>query len=143
MLNQMKVLLSDATLRQQIKDANSVDEAMMLLKHAGAEGSPSGLSQLLHTHQESVDLSESELLSVAGGHPHGVAEPCWSVNHWAINHPLRMMAEGLRASGVGAGIAFGIPGGCMSFRRVYNRPQFFPSDVDTLTWLTHCGGKHL
>ncbi len=69
MLNQIKALLSDAQLRQQIKKATSMTEAIALIKTAGVKKgyqfSSDSISQLRPNQLE--PLSELDLLSVAGG----------------------------------------------------------------------------
>lgn len=69
MLNQLKTLLSDAQLRQQVKASNSLADAISLLKTAGADKgylfSRDRLSQFLQSPLERLD--ESELLLVSGG----------------------------------------------------------------------------
>ena len=69
MLNQIKALLNDAQLRQQIKNAATMAEAIALIKNAGVKKgyqfSSDSLSQLMQSQLE--PLSEVDLLSVAGG----------------------------------------------------------------------------
>ena len=69
MLNQIKALLNDAQLRQQIKKAATMAEAIALIKTAGItkgyQFSNDRLSQLMQSQLE--PLGEEELLSVAGG----------------------------------------------------------------------------
>ncbi|MEO1006618.1 MAG: Nif11-like leader peptide family natural product precursor [Cyanobacteria bacterium J06638_38] len=69
MLNQIKALLGDAQLRQQIKEATSLEEAITLIKNAGIKKgyqfSSDSLFQLLQDQLE--PLGEADLLSVAGG----------------------------------------------------------------------------
>ncbi|MEO1006617.1 MAG: Nif11-like leader peptide family natural product precursor [Cyanobacteria bacterium J06638_38] len=71
MLNQIKALLTDAQLRQQIKKAATMTEAIALIKNAGIKKgyqfSSDSLSQLLQSQLQ--PLSEIDLLSVAGGAP--------------------------------------------------------------------------
>lgn len=73
MLNQIKLLLSDGQLRQQIKAAKNLTDAIVLLKTAGTEKGyqfPSdNLFQVLQSQLKPTELGESELLSVAGGIP--------------------------------------------------------------------------
>ncbi|MEO0536121.1 MAG: Nif11-like leader peptide family natural product precursor [Cyanobacteria bacterium P01_A01_bin.123] len=69
MLSQIKALLSDAQLRQKIKETNSLLEAIVLIKSAGAEKgyqfSSDCLYQLLQNQLE--PLSETDLLAISGG----------------------------------------------------------------------------
>ena len=69
MLNQIKALLIDAQLRQQIKQAATMAEAIVLIKNAGSKKgyqfSNDTLSQLLQSQLQ--PLGEEDLLSVAGG----------------------------------------------------------------------------
>lgn len=71
MLNQIKVLLSDTQLRQQIKAAKNLAEAIALLKIASAEQGyqfySNSLPQVLQSQSQPTELSETELLSIAGG----------------------------------------------------------------------------
>ncbi|MEO1006619.1 MAG: Nif11-like leader peptide family natural product precursor [Cyanobacteria bacterium J06638_38] len=85
MLNQAKALLDDAQLRQQIKKATSLEEAIALIKTAGAkEGyqfSSDSLSQLLQSQPQPLKrLEEQELLMIAGGrgldHPNTFEPGC-------------------------------------------------------------------
>jgi len=73
LLNQIKALLSDAALRQQIKSVNSLDEAIALLRAAsatnGIELSHNHFFRLMQSQADAFQLSEAELLSVAGGAP--------------------------------------------------------------------------
>ena len=71
MLNQIKALLSDTQLIQQIKNANSLSEILLILRIAdiekGVSLSKENISQLLHMHQDAIGLSEEDLLLVSGG----------------------------------------------------------------------------
>ena len=72
MLNQIKALLSDAQLRQQIKKAATMTEAIALMKTVGRERgyqfSNDDISQLLQSQSKSLkQLDEQELLMIAGG----------------------------------------------------------------------------
>ena len=72
MLNQIKALLSDAKLQQQIKQAADLAEAVKLIVSAGtAKGytfSKEAVSQLVATlmPMESNELSEEDLLAISG-----------------------------------------------------------------------------
>ncbi|MBT9315787.1 Nif11-like leader peptide family natural product precursor [Leptothoe spongobia] len=73
MLNQLKALLSNAQLRQQLKAANSLVDAIALLKAAGTEKgytfSNKSLSQIISTsnmYSKVRALSEADLLAIAG-----------------------------------------------------------------------------
>ncbi|MEO1006620.1 MAG: Nif11-like leader peptide family natural product precursor [Cyanobacteria bacterium J06638_38] len=69
MLNQIKALLKDFQLRQQIKQATTMAETISLIKSVGSKKgyqfSSDSLSQLLQDQLE--PLSEADLLLVAGG----------------------------------------------------------------------------
>ncbi|MBT9315797.1 hypothetical protein [Leptothoe spongobia] len=71
MLNQLKTLLSDAQLHQQIKAANTLEDAISLLKATGTEKGllfPNNeLDQLIDNQLKPIDLSEAKLISAAGG----------------------------------------------------------------------------
>ena len=72
MLNQIKALINDVQLHQQIKNAATMTEAITLIKTAGAkEGyqfSNDSLSQLLQSQSQPLKrLQEQELLMIAGG----------------------------------------------------------------------------
>lgn len=74
MLNQIKALLQDSQLRQQIKAAQTLEEVTKLLATAGTEQYPHLSSNdllALVTGQEAevVKLSEADLLNVVGGGP--------------------------------------------------------------------------
>ena len=69
MLNQIKALLGDAQLRQQIKNAGTMTEAISIIKSFGTtkgyQFSSDSISQLLQNQLK--PLSEEDLLAVAGG----------------------------------------------------------------------------
>jgi hypothetical protein len=68
MLNQLKALLGNGQLCQQLKTATSLEEAISLIKTADvgqAHQVSEGLSTLAKTSFES--LSEKDLLAIAGG----------------------------------------------------------------------------
>ncbi len=76
MLNQIKALLQDRQLRQKIKEAKTLDEAIELITIADAEKGDSftteDVTQMLTklapgSGNEWQKLSESDLLAVAGG----------------------------------------------------------------------------
>ena len=71
MLNQIKALLSDTQLRQQLKEVTSMAEAIALIKTAGItkgyQFSSDGISQLFQHQLEPLELGEAELLMVSGG----------------------------------------------------------------------------
>jgi hypothetical protein len=68
MLNQIKTLLNDTQLRQQLKAVNSLADEIALIKSAGAQKgyqfSHDGLAQLLQRQRETID--EKALLDIAG-----------------------------------------------------------------------------
>ena len=75
MLNQIKALLQDAQLRQKIKEAKTLDEAIKLMATAGAEKGDNftteNVTQMLTrlAPKQLLELSEEDLLAVAGaGH---------------------------------------------------------------------------
>ena len=76
MLNQIKALLQDAQLRQKIKQAKTLDEAIELIMTADAEKgnnfTTEDVTQMLTklapgSGKEWEELSESDLQAVAGG----------------------------------------------------------------------------
>ncbi len=76
MLNQIKALLQDRQLRQKIKAAKTLDEAIKLIMTADAEKghnfTTEDVTQMLSklapgSGNELIKLSESDLLAVAGG----------------------------------------------------------------------------
>ena len=82
MLNQIKALLQDAQLRQKIKAAKTLDEAIKLIVNADAEKDSNftteDVTQMLtklapDSGNELIELSESDLQAVAG------AGRCWEV----------------------------------------------------------------
>ena len=83
MLNQIKALLQDGQLRQKIKEAKTLDEAVKLITTADAEkggnfttedvtqmltklASGSGNELIELSEQDLLELSEQDLLAVAG-----------------------------------------------------------------------------
>lgn len=68
MLKQLKALFNNISLQQQVKTVNSLDDAIALLKSAGAQKgyqfSHDGLAQLLQRKMEPID--EKVLLDIAG-----------------------------------------------------------------------------
>ena len=75
MLNQIKALLQDAQLRQKIKAAKTLDEAIKLIMTADAEKgnnfTTEDVTQMLTklpsgSDNELIELSESDLQAVAG-----------------------------------------------------------------------------
>ena len=78
MLNQIKALLQDGQLSQKIKAAKSLDEAIKLIMTADAEKGDNftteDVTQMLTrlvpgSGNELIELSDSDLLTVAGGAP--------------------------------------------------------------------------
>ncbi|MBT9315789.1 hypothetical protein [Leptothoe spongobia] len=73
MLNQLKSSLSNTTLQQKLQKADSLEEAVALIRSAGLENgdqfSSADLSQLLQGLLNPIQLSETELLNVSGGSP--------------------------------------------------------------------------
>ena len=71
MLNQIKTLLADAQLRQQVKEANSLEDAISLLKTTDAIKDDLSYSDILNSKlpiQKSLEnLGEQELLMITGG----------------------------------------------------------------------------
>ena len=76
MLNQIKALLQDRQLRQKIKEAKTLDEAIKLIMTADAEKgnnfTTEDVTQMLiklapDSGNELIELSESDLLAVSGG----------------------------------------------------------------------------
>ena len=78
MLNQIKALLKDRQLRQKIKEAKTLGEVIKLITTADAEKgnnfTTEDVTQVLtklapDSDNELIELSESDLLAVAGGAP--------------------------------------------------------------------------
>ncbi|MBT9315798.1 Nif11-like leader peptide family natural product precursor [Leptothoe spongobia] len=69
MLNQLKALSNNIQLWRQVKTVDNLDDAIALIKSAGAQKgyqfSHDGLTQLLQSQVETID--EKSLLDVAGG----------------------------------------------------------------------------
>jgi hypothetical protein len=69
MLNQLKALLGNGQLRQKLKAAASLEEAIALIKTAGVDQGhqafSEGLSKLVKTGFE--PLNEEDLFTIAGG----------------------------------------------------------------------------
>ncbi len=89
MLNQIKALLQDGQLRQKIKEAKTLDEAIKLIVTADAEKGDNftteDLTQMLTklspgSRNEWKKLSESDLLAVAGGIVKGAPTASFCVN---------------------------------------------------------------
>ncbi len=83
MLKQIKALLQDAQLRQKIKTAKTLNEAIKLITIADAEKghnlTTEDVTQMLTklvpgSGNELIKLSESDLLAVAGGRPN-ISDP--------------------------------------------------------------------
>ncbi len=92
MLNQIKALLQDGQLRQKIKETKTLDEAIKLIATTTAEkGNNFGIKDVTQMltklvsggENELIELSESDLLAVAGGidrkYPTGVSNCFCSV----------------------------------------------------------------
>ena len=88
MLKQIKALLQDAQLRQKIKQAKTLDEAIELIALADAEKGSNftteDVTQMLTklapgSDNELIELSESDLMAVAGGDLRTANRSyCWS-----------------------------------------------------------------
>ncbi len=88
MLNQIKALLQDRQLRQKIKQAKTLDEAIELIMTADAEKgnnfTTEDVTQILTklapgSGNELIELSESDLQAVAGGDLRTANRSyCWS-----------------------------------------------------------------
>ncbi len=91
MLNQIRALLQDGQLRQKIKEAKTLNEAIKLITIADAEKGDSftteDVTQMLTKLTSGSDnewqkLSEEDLLAVAGGFPTaGSGCVCWPTGH--------------------------------------------------------------
>ena len=84
MLNQIKALLQDAQLRQKIKQAKTLDEAIELIALANAEKGDNftteDVTQTLTglATKQWQKLSETDLLAVAGSESHSYQAGCTS-----------------------------------------------------------------